>query len=152
MRLRPALGRLAAAACVAALVAPYAVAAVRTHAVGRSVVRAAVAGPDLRRAGPGAAQPPPTKAKRQPTTGEGRTFAWAPVPRAASYEVQIYRGPTRIFRRATATPSIVVPPAWRYDGRARRLTRGDYRWYVWPLDRDGDRAAVAVVRARLHVD
>ena len=43
MRLRPALGRLAVAACVAALAAPYAVATVRTPAVGLSVLRPAAA-------------------------------------------------------------------------------------------------------------
>ena len=150
MRLRPALGRLAVAACVSALAAPYAVATVRTPAVGLSVLRPAAAqspgdrSRDERRAA--------RKTKRPPVAAASRTFAWAPVPGAGSYQVRIYRGSTQILRRTTVRPSIVVPPSWRYDGRAQRLTRGDYRWYVWPLDRHGTRAAVAVVRARLHVD
>jgi hypothetical protein len=57
--------------------------------------------------------------------------------------VQFFRGPRRVLRLLATGPSLFVPSA--------RLPLGEYRWYVWPLGRQGERLSAAVVRARLRV-
>jgi hypothetical protein len=80
-----------------------------------------------------------------------RRFAWAPVPRAASYHVEFFRGSTRVFSASTRRAEIAIPKRWRFQGRAQSLEPGDYRWYVWPVFRASGRAPAASVQARLRV-
>jgi hypothetical protein len=80
-----------------------------------------------------------------------RRFAWAPVPRATGYHVEFFRGDTRVYASSTASPEVTLPTRWRFRGRVHTLLPGDYRWYVWPILDDGNRAPAASVRARLHV-
>jgi hypothetical protein len=80
-----------------------------------------------------------------------RRFAWAPVPRATGYYVEFFRGDTRVYAASTKSPEVTLPTRWRFRGRLQTLTSGDYRWYVWPVFEDGDRAPAATVQARLHV-
>jgi hypothetical protein len=67
--------------------------------------------------------------------GTSPTFAWAPEPGAVGYEVQFFRGQTRILVRRTVAPRLSLPRQWVYGGQRMRLTPGTYRWYVWPLRR-----------------
>jgi hypothetical protein len=56
---------------------------------------------------------------------------WAPVKRAAYYNVQLVRG-KKILSAWPASNHFRVPRAWVFQGRHHRLHRGVYRWYVWP--------------------
>jgi hypothetical protein len=59
------------------------------------------------------------------------TLVWAPVARAAYYNVQLVRG-RRVFSAWPSRPTLRLPRTWTYKGRRYRLTPGVYRWYVWP--------------------
>lgn len=84
-------------------------------------------------------------------SGTARRFAWAPVPRAASYYVEFFRGATRVFAASTDRAEIAVPKRWSFKGKAHSLAPGDYRWYVWPVFASSGRASAASVQARLRV-
>lgn len=75
-----------------------------------------------------------------------RTLAWAPVRAAAAYEVQIVDDGTVVFRARTSAARVQIP-------RSRAPKPGEYRWYVWPILREGGelRRGPAVVDARLRV-
>ena len=93
-----------------------------------------------RKAAPASARPRATRARRTgaPTSAAAATpptFAWAPQRGAIGYEVQFFRGHTRILVRRTVAPRLSLPRRWVYEGRRIRLTPGQYRWYVWPLRR-----------------
>ncbi len=84
-----------------------------------------------------------------PTT-ESKRFAWAPVNGAVGYRFELFRGSKQVLDVRTKTPAYELPGQWQHAGRTETLTKGDYRWYVWPLRPSGP-AAVAVVQARLSV-
>jgi hypothetical protein len=79
-----------------------------------------------------------------------RRFAWAPVSGADSYRVELFRGSTRVFGATSRKAEITVPAQWTLAGKRRRLTVGEYRWYVWPI-RAGKTAPNAIVQATLTV-
>lgn len=56
---------------------------------------------------------------------------WKPVPGAAYYHVQLFRGGKRILAAWPGGPQLALHPAWSWGGRRYRLDRGTYRWYVW---------------------
>jgi hypothetical protein len=58
-------------------------------------------------------------------------LAWAPVPRATYYNVQLWRK-GRILSLWPRGTSLKLPRTWTYKGKRYKLTRGSYRWYVWP--------------------
>ena len=95
-------------------------------------------------AGRSKATPPPA------ATTEPKRFAWAPVNGAVGYRFELFRGDKQVLDVRTKTPAYELPGQWRHAGRTETLTKGDYRWYVWPLRPSGP-AAVAVVQARLTV-
>ena len=88
--------------------------------------------------------PPPA------ATTEAKRFAWAPVNGAVGYRFELFRGSKQVLEVRTKTPAYELPGQWEYAGRTETLTKGDYRWYVWPVRPSGP-AAVAVVQARLSV-
>lgn len=49
------------------------------------------------------------------------------------YEVQFFRGSSRVFVKRVDTPRLTLPSRWRYAGRDQTLEPGVYRWYVWSL-------------------
>ncbi|HEX8854989.1 MAG TPA: hypothetical protein VF752_05260 [Thermoleophilaceae bacterium] len=57
---------------------------------------------------------------------------WHKSRRARYYNVQLYRGGRKIFSRWPHGAKLQLSHAWRYRGKAHRLTRGSYHWYVWP--------------------
>jgi hypothetical protein len=87
------------------------------------------------------------QSKLQP---QARRFAWAPVAAAEQYDFELFQGPNLVYSAQTTRPQLAVPARWELRGRARSLTPGEYRWYVWPVV-SGRRALTAVVQARLTV-
>ena len=92
--------------------------------------------------------PPPAKQSRP--SAEPRQLAWAPVPDAEAYHVELYRDNTRIFAAETQRAVVTVPVRWTLNGKARTLAPGELRWYVWPLV-DGRRSTTAIVQATLTI-
>jgi hypothetical protein len=97
-------------------------------------------------------KPSPTAKKPGATAAAApaRRFAWAPVDGAVGYRVELFRGNEQVLRTTTKQPVYELPASWRHQGRAERLSRGSYRWYVWPVLESGP-SAQAVVQARLDV-
>jgi hypothetical protein len=100
-------------------------------------------------------KPPPAPSPRSNPAASSRPskpqrFAWAPSPRATGYQIELFRGPSLVFRTDTKKPEVVVPRDWTLDGRRESLVPGEYRWYVWPVV-DGRRQSGAIVQARLVV-
>ena len=60
------------------------------------------------------------------------TLLWVPVGRAFYYNVQLYRGSTKVLSAWPSQNKFPVRSTWKYRGRRYRLTPGTYRWYVWP--------------------
>jgi hypothetical protein len=59
-------------------------------------------------------------------------LAWVPTPAARYYNVQLFRGTTKILSLWPSTTSLTLARKWLYAGRRQRLIPGPYRWYVWP--------------------
>lgn len=89
---------------------------------------------------PGAVSPPTAR----------RVFAWAPVPGASGYHMELYRGDSLIYAGDSDEPRLSQPGSWTLAGREQRLEPGAYRWYVWPVV-DGLRQSHATVQAELVV-
>jgi HYR domain len=60
------------------------------------------------------------------------TLLWVPVGKAFYYNVQLYRGGTKVLSAWPSQNTFVLRSTWKYRGRRYRLTPGTYRWYVWP--------------------
>jgi hypothetical protein len=58
-------------------------------------------------------------------------LAWKPVANATYYNVQLWRN-GRILSVWPRTTFLRLHRTWKYDGRRYKLTKGRYRWYVWP--------------------
>jgi hypothetical protein len=73
---------------------------------------------------------------RQPADGAtvtGRvTLAWKAAAGARFYNVQLYRGSTKVLSAWPKGTSLRLARTWTYAGRRQRLAPGLYRWYVWP--------------------
>jgi len=57
---------------------------------------------------------------------------WAPVRKARFYNVQLWRGRTKILTIWPATPRLRLQDTWRFAGRTQHLRNGRYQLYVWP--------------------
>ena len=57
---------------------------------------------------------------------------WTRIPRTSYYNVQLFKGRTRVLSAWPERPFLAVPDAWTFGGQARRLEPGRYRWWVWP--------------------
>ena len=62
----------------------------------------------------------------------GDALRWMPQKSAAYYNVQLFRGRQKILSTWPVGTRFRLPRAWSYSGRSYRLSRGVYRWYVWP--------------------
>ena len=100
------------------------------------------------RRSPSTGEPPSRTQSR--SAAEPRQLAWAPVPDAEAYHVELYRDDTRIFAAETQRAVVTVPARWTLNGRVRTLAPGELRWYVWPLV-DGRRSTAAIVQATLSI-
>jgi len=59
-------------------------------------------------------------------------LVWAIWPAASYYNVQLWRGGTKILSAWPTKARWVLRQRWQYAGRVRSLSPGEYRWYVWP--------------------
>jgi HYR domain len=59
-------------------------------------------------------------------------LVWLKNSEAAYYNVQLFRGTAKILSIWPVGASLTLKRTWKYQGRRHTLTRGVYRWYVWP--------------------
>jgi hypothetical protein len=59
-------------------------------------------------------------------------LAWREVSEASYYNVQLFRGSTKILTAWPTRESLRLDRTWKFDGRRQHLSPGRYRWYVWP--------------------
>jgi HYR domain/Fibronectin type III domain len=59
-------------------------------------------------------------------------FRWAAWPNATYYNFQLFYGTTKVLSAWPVKNSFTLHRSWKYEGHRYRLTRGLYRWYVWP--------------------
>jgi hypothetical protein len=57
---------------------------------------------------------------------------WTAKLGARYYNVQVYRGKTKILSTWPAYAILRLPSAWRFARHRFQLTAGVYRWFVWP--------------------
>ena len=57
---------------------------------------------------------------------------WNKVRKARYYNVQLYRGRTKVLSIWPKGPHLRLKSKWKFNGHRFRLTPGLYRWYVWP--------------------
>ena len=57
---------------------------------------------------------------------------WHQVDGARYYNLQLFRGRTKILSAWPAQPRFQLQSSWTFHGHRYRLTRGSYRWYAWP--------------------
>ena len=60
------------------------------------------------------------------------TLDWASVPKATYYNVQLYRGSRKVLTAWPGRSTLKLRGSWPYQDGVIRLTKGTYRWYVWP--------------------
>jgi hypothetical protein len=59
-------------------------------------------------------------------------FAWKPAKRARYYNFQLWVDGHQAGSWWPTRAGLRLPARWSYNGKARRLERGTYTWYVWP--------------------
>jgi hypothetical protein len=57
---------------------------------------------------------------------------WKPARRASYYNVQIFRGRTKVLSTWPKRPRLMLKRRWQFGGKRYRLLPGKYCWYVWP--------------------
>jgi hypothetical protein len=57
---------------------------------------------------------------------------WGKARGAHYYNVQLFRGRTKLLSAWPTRTQLQLRRSWRYRGRRHGLSRGHYRWYVWP--------------------
>jgi hypothetical protein len=57
---------------------------------------------------------------------------WTRNAEAAYYNVQLYRGQVKVLSIWPVKPALALKRSWKFQGKRYTLTRGVYRWYVWP--------------------
>jgi hypothetical protein len=79
---------------------------------------------------------PPSALLRSPRDGRvvkaPPLLLWAGVHGATYYNVQLYRGSTKILSAWPSRAKLQLRSRWVYKGRSFRLRKGGYRWWVWP--------------------
>jgi hypothetical protein len=82
-------------------------------------------------------------------TPPAQTFIWAPVGRAAYYDVRFFRNGQLVFEAWPSQPRLQLPARWVHEGHARRLVPGPYSWRVFPVfgSRAKPHLGAAIVRS-----
>ena len=57
---------------------------------------------------------------------------WVPVSGASYFNVQLYRGKTKLLSAWPVPARLQLRKSWSYAGSKRALAPGTYTWYVWP--------------------
>ncbi|HMC71429.1 MAG TPA: HYR domain-containing protein, partial [Mycobacteriales bacterium] len=72
----------------------------------------------------------------RPTNGASLTapplLLWVPANDADYYNVQVYRGGTKVLSVWPTKASYRLSERWRFEGKAYSLVPGKYRWFVFP--------------------
>jgi hypothetical protein len=58
--------------------------------------------------------------------------AWSPVKGATFYNVQLWRGRTKLLTTWVGSPKLALKQRWTFGGASRSLVDGRYKAYVWP--------------------
>ena len=79
---------------------------------------------------------PKRSALRSPQNGAKLTkppsLAWTAVPNAGYYNVQLFRGKTKVLSAWPIKPTLTLQTHWTFAKTKYRLAPGVYHWYVWP--------------------
>ena len=59
-------------------------------------------------------------------------LVWVRNSEASYYNVQLFRGSVKILSTWPTNTTLILTRSWKYQGHTYKLTRGIYRWYVWP--------------------
>ncbi len=59
-------------------------------------------------------------------------LVWRSWPSATYYNLQLFRGSQKIFSAWPIRPGLRIKKTWIFGGKRYTLSRGTYRWYVWP--------------------
>jgi HYR domain len=54
------------------------------------------------------------------------------IGKASFFNVQLYRGSAKVLSVWPTKATYVLKKTWKFDRRRYRISRGAYRWYVWP--------------------
>jgi HYR domain len=54
------------------------------------------------------------------------------IGKASFFNVQLFRGNTKVLSAWPTKSTYVLKKTWKYEKRRYRMSRGLYRWYVWP--------------------
>jgi hypothetical protein len=57
---------------------------------------------------------------------------WVAVKKARFYNVQLWRGGTKVLTTWLTTTRLALPRSWRFGGKRQRLVAGSYRVFIWP--------------------
>ena len=57
---------------------------------------------------------------------------WQAKGDATFYNVQLFRGKTKVLSAWPKTAKLVVDAKWSYEGKSQQLLPGRYSWFVWP--------------------
>jgi hypothetical protein len=76
---------------------------------------------------PSTTPPSASKGLRRPPL-----LKWRRVRGARYYNVQLYRGKTKILSIWPKSARLQLHSSWRYNRHRHRLSKGIYKWYVWP--------------------
>ncbi len=57
---------------------------------------------------------------------------WAANSEAGYYNVQLFRANKKILSIWPVKTALILKNRWKYQGHTYKLSRGVYRWYVWP--------------------
>ncbi|MGZ6563327.1 MAG: HYR domain-containing protein [Solirubrobacteraceae bacterium] len=60
------------------------------------------------------------------------TLQWKAVTGAAYYNVQLYRGKSKVLSAWPTGTSLALHLSWKYNGTKYTLAPGLYHWFVWP--------------------
>jgi hypothetical protein len=64
--------------------------------------------------------------------GSAPLLTWKKVKRARYYNIQLWRGGKKVLTAWPGQASFQVPQRWGFKGRRYSISRGHYRWWVWP--------------------
>jgi len=59
-------------------------------------------------------------------------LTWVAARSAGYYNVQLWHGTKKVLSAWPTKNTLMLKRQWTYQGHRYRLTRGRYRWYVWP--------------------
>jgi len=59
-------------------------------------------------------------------------LVWAPNGEASYYNVQVFRGNVKVLSTWPTRAAVSLKKQWKFAGHRYALSRGTYRWYVWP--------------------